>query len=211
MNPLERAKRIVALLETLPASSRVCFAALCAERLRPAAEEFVMRPQIRMPAKNIAQILDELWASLINNIAPPSPQNVLNLWPQIPHLDEDDSDWSSDRAFREDAAAAANYAIMAWRYGRVEDAAWASIRVFDALDYYITTHTRMYQESLDGREKEQAAALMQNELSYQLSDIDALRGLADTPLERQASLRAIRQTAKDNSYKFLQPQPDPSQ
>jgi uncharacterized protein YjaG (DUF416 family) len=124
-------------LQQLPESSRLLFALACAQRLYPAYVQFSKKTGSGDPAK-LSTILERLWRDAGGEAISPGQlqADIDACMGLIP--DEDDQPWVIEQATAEDAATALAYALRYRQSGDLQEAAWASKRVFDALDHFIT-------------------------------------------------------------------------
>lgn len=192
---------LIKMLNALPRELRVAFAVLCAERLMPAYAEFARRLSSLDPTILIS-ILGRLWRAL-GGEAMTGEEIQSNLDTCMTLIQaEDEGQWSSLRAYAEDAVAAVAYALRVQQSGESQEAAWAARRVYEALDHFVIN-----KESIDtnkaGSEKSiMGHPLVQQELVQQQKDLDDLNILA-RQREWRGDITKLRARVAVHPYDFL--------
>lgn len=165
---------LVADLDRLAVPLRVVFAAACAERLKPAYEEFSKQTGRGDPAK-LAAILNRLWEDLEGNemSSPQLQQSIDTCMALIPQ--EDDGPWVSTQAAAEDAAAALAYALRCRQSGEAQEAAWAACRAYEAVDHFVINREDIDVNEAGSERAVLSHPIVQAELSRQRRDLNELR------------------------------------
>jgi uncharacterized protein YjaG (DUF416 family) len=188
-------------LDRIALPLRVVFAATIAERLMPAYVSFSRKTGKGSP-NVLMDILERLWRDVQGSkMNPEELQKDIDLSMQlIPR--EDDIPWIPDRAWAEDAAAAAvTYALRSRQNGKSQESAWAARRAYEALDHFVISHEDIDLSAVGAEERALSNPLVQNELIRQQRD---LRELDAEDLQDIAILaETIRQRAKAESVRVF--------
>jgi uncharacterized protein YjaG (DUF416 family) len=191
--------RLIAMLNALPTELRVAFAALCAERLMPAYTAFARRLGHK-DAVQLTSILGRVWRA-VDNGAMAEEDLLSNLDVCMGLIQaEDEGEWSSLRAYAEDAVAAVAYALRVQQNGESQEAAWAARRVYEALDHFVTNEEEIDTSEPGAEERILSHPLIQQELVRQRKDLDDLNKLAHQR-EWRTEITKLRENVR--SYDFL--------
>jgi uncharacterized protein YjaG (DUF416 family) len=192
--------RLIKKLDTLPKHLRVVFAALCAERILPAYSAFAERAGTG-DSSYLRSILNRLWRDLegegLSNDQIQDLDSCLGLIP-----DENEGQWSSLRAYAEDAVAAVVYALRARQSGKSQEAAWAARRSYEALDHFVVSQEAIDTNEPDAEKRIIAHPLVQKELVRQGQDLDELDKLVHEPQQHQ-SIAVLRANAQADANHFV--------
>jgi uncharacterized protein YjaG (DUF416 family) len=174
-------------LERLPTTSRVAFAAACAQRMAPSYERYFNRTGTGDPAL-FKELLSRLWTDLAGQrMSDPEIDRDLGRAESL--LPPEDDPWVPEYAAADDAAAALAYSFESRRKGAAKDAVWAARRAYETLDDYVITHENI-DTSAPGAELEVLNhPLVQAELARQSRDLDELR-------EGRVTVEQVRDRAK---------------
>lgn len=188
---------LVERLTRLAPRARAVFAAACAERMLPA-YRWVQRRTGRGDPDRLSEALSALWRDL--------EEGGVDL---KAHLDEahalvpeEDEDWIDECTYAEHAAAAVAYAIRAQLTEDPQEAAWAARQVYEALDFRVTTRDDIDLNAPGAEQRIVGDPLIQQELTRQQRDLEALSRRADEPT---AVAALIRQQAEQAAPEVFDP------
>ncbi|HXY57843.1 MAG TPA: DUF416 family protein [Methylocystis sp.] len=192
---------LIKMLDALPRELRTAFAALCAERLAPAYAAFAGRLG-SLDAAKLTSILGRLWLALNGEpITGEEIQSDLDLCMTLIQAD-DEGQWSSLRAYAEDAVASVAYALRAQQNGESQEAAWAARRAYEAIDHFVINRDKIDTSEVGAEKRIIDHPLVQQELAQQQKDLDDLNALAHQS-EWREELTKLRARAAVHSYDFL--------
>lgn len=173
-------------LEGLPSGSRVAFAAGCAQRIADVYRHFLTQGGKGGRATVCDDALNYVWTHVRN---PPDKEivdrAVADVMAFIP--DQDAPGWTPLTAYAEDALSALAYCLTCLRSGDAQDAAWAGRRVYEAIDYFVTTRDDVMPDDPAAEARVLADPLVQAELERQARDLQDLRLAANSLSERMLS------------------------
>jgi uncharacterized protein YjaG (DUF416 family) len=174
---------LVRSLTRVSVKLRVAFAAVCAERLFPAYQQFCKRASRGDPTA-LAAILDRIWDHLLGTeMTVEQMRAELDLCMRlIPG--EDDEPWVEEQPYADDAASAVAYTLRSLQSGEPSQAALAARRAYEAADHYV-----MHQLRIEGDLAVLAHPIVQAELARQRRDLDELRWAGQEPEKLIAQLR----------------------
>jgi uncharacterized protein YjaG (DUF416 family) len=192
---------LIKKLETLPKHLRVVFAALCAERIVPAYSAFAERTGSGEPSY-LVSVLNRLWQDLEGHeMSNEQIQEDLDACLELIR-DENEGQWSSLRAYAEDAVAAVAYALRARQSGKSQEAAWAARRSYEAIDYFVVSQKAINTNEPDAEKRIIAHPLIQKELVRQWEDLNELERLVHDP-QQHRSIGMLRAKAQADANRFL--------
>jgi uncharacterized protein YjaG (DUF416 family) len=192
--------QLVRNLEQLSPLIRVVFAAMCAERLRPAYLAFSTLTGRGEPAEFEA-ILDRLWDDvdgklMTNDEIDIKIERCMGIIPQ-----EDEGIWVDEQAHAEDAATALTYVLRCRQSGQSQEAAWAARCVYETLDHYVISQDNV-DVSVSGAEiRVLSHPLIQAELARQHLDLEEM-GSIDATGMRQAAAKLRERARSDSAHVF---------
>jgi len=159
-------------LARLAAPLRAAFAAACAERLKPAYDEF-SKQTARVNPVQLSSILGRLWEDLDGNemSSPQLQESIESAMELIPQ--GDDGPWVLTQA-AEDAAAALAYALRCRQTGEAQEAAWAARRAYEAVDHFVIDREKIDVNEAGSERAVLLHPIVQVELSRQRRDLDAV-------------------------------------
>ena len=104
--------------------------------------------------------------------------------------DQDAPGWTPLTAYAEDALSALAYCLQCLRSPDAQEAAWAARRVYEALDYFVTTRDNISPDEPGGDVRVLGDSVIQAELERQARDITDLSRAGDSlPQELLDNLR----------------------
>jgi uncharacterized protein YjaG (DUF416 family) len=180
---------------------RVVFASLCAERIVPAYSAFAERSGSGN-SSYLMSILNRLWRDVEGEeMSDDQIQEDLTACLElIPG--ENERQWSSLRAYAEDAVAAVAYALRTRQSGESQETAWAARRSYEALDHFVVSQEAIDTNEPGTEERIIAHPLVQKELARQWQDLDELEKLIHEP-RRHRSIAMLRAKAQAEAYRFV--------
>lgn len=192
--------RLISELGVLPPPLRVAFAAACAERQMSAYRQFERDCGCSSPSA-LDLALQEVWSS------PEQPQDIEafegrieDLMSLVPPDDVISSPCPQDAMNAHHAGIAVIYALRTRLRGDPQEAAWAALVAYEALDSYVI-NTEDIDVNMPGAElRVLAHPLVQAELARQLSDIEDLKLHASKPVPIAVSRVRTRATAEAERF-----------
>jgi uncharacterized protein YjaG (DUF416 family) len=181
-------------LEQLPITSRVAFAAACAERMAPSYEEYSARTGSGDPTV-YRELLARLWTDL-NGQPMSDPEIDRNIERSGDLFPEEPDPWMPEYPAAEDATAALAYSLESRRNGSSKEAVWAARRAYEALDDYVITREDLDIAAPGAELKVLNHPLVQAELARQNRDLDELR-------DNRITVDQLRDRAKAEAPAFL--------
>jgi hypothetical protein len=166
-------------LDHLPPRSRVAFAASCAQRLVDVYHRFLAHGGESDRAADCDRALEYVWSHiLIPYQGATAKQLLADIVALIP--DQDAPGWTPLTAYGEDALSALAYCVSCLQSGDAQDAAWAARRVYEALDYFVTSRDNVTPGDSGAEMRALSDSIIQAELERQAHDIIDLSRLGDT-------------------------------
>ena len=118
-------------LSGLDRRAKTAFTAACAESLVALHERYWTTTGDSGKAARAREILDSAW-----DVAFAGNSDVSSLESEAVSLGPtDDEEWSFDKGYAQNAAAALAYAVRTWLSGDAQEAAWAARQVYEAAEY----------------------------------------------------------------------------
>lgn len=185
-------------LEQMPVCSRVAFAASCAQRLVSVYHRYLAQIEQAGRASDCDRGLEYVWAHILTvpqtDVVQLMLADVMSLIP-----DQDAPGWTPLTAYGEDSLAALAYCLSSLLSGDSQEAVWAAVRVYEALDYFVDLRDRDDASFTEARVL--ADPLIQTEFARQARDLEELRQLGDALT--QAFLDDLqRRSAQEQSFDF---------
>ena len=185
-------------LESIPPKSKVAFACSCAERLYP----LYKNNDNKTDANPILlrETLDLLWADIIDETHSEEELDRLIKGLESMVFDDAGDDLAEHIAYAEIAWAAVYYSLKCRFDGDSQNAVWASLQVYEAINYYV----RVGQSSnnkFKSNERAMKHPFIQKEIEYQSRDIIAL---VDSKREPEEIYKLLLKRTKDEKWDFLQ-------
>jgi hypothetical protein len=120
-------------LSRLDRCGRTAFAAACAERLLPLFASYTRSEGRPVDSSRLAEVLAASWAAAAGqgDVSRDAADLAESLVPS------DESGWTDQTAFAQNAAAAVAYAARTWRADSAQDATWAARQVYEMADYAV--------------------------------------------------------------------------
>ena len=94
--------------------------------------------------------------------------------------DQDAPGWTPLTAYAEDALSALAYSLQCLRSADAQEAVWAARRVYEALDYFVTTRDNISPDEPGGEQRVIGDSGIQAELQRQARDISDLMVAGDS-------------------------------
>lgn len=176
-------------MSRLSREARAAFALLCATRLLPQYRRFYDRTGQGEPAR-LEELAKKLWQHLLSGGM--SPEKLQHGAEQCLRLVPPEEDgWEDDtQALAEDAGSALAYAYRAAATGDARYAVWASRRLYDAMDYFVSQCETGCHYDEDGRLQH---PMVQAELRRQTRDAQDLMQFNQVDELRKLCSRAERE------------------
>jgi uncharacterized protein YjaG (DUF416 family) len=177
-------------LERLPRRARVAFAASCAQRLVDVYRRFLAESGQADRAAVCDGALEYVWTHILTSPERGTTKGLLaDVMALIP--DQDAPSWTPLTAYVDDALSALAYCLSCLQSGDAQEAAWAARRVYEALDYLVTTRDNVSPADPSAEMRVLCDSAIQVELERQARDLDDLRSCGDSL--SQALLDSLRQ------------------
>jgi uncharacterized protein YjaG (DUF416 family) len=171
---------------------RMLFSLSCAERLFPFFESYYKRTKQGDPGL-LRSALNELWESVIQN-RPCGRLSFLDEYEsQIP---DDDIRWTPLNPLAENAVAALTYACLCQVENEIDNALWAAVQGYEAVDHIAHTIQDIEFEELEAEAVIVSNEYIQSELNIQLRDIAELGKITIGGEEFQRLTIAFRRRAE---------------
>ncbi|MEX0677019.1 MAG: DUF416 family protein [Pirellulales bacterium] len=185
-------------LDRLPPRSRVAFAASCAQRLADVYHRFLANSGRNDRSAACDAALDYAWTHILTSPEVATTDRLLaEVMALIP--DQDAPGWTPLTAYAEDALSALAYCLQCLQSADAQEAAWAARRVYEALDYFVTSRDNISPSEPGAEMRVLGDSVIQAELERQARDIadlssagdSLLRELLDNLRQRSAAEQAI--------------------
>jgi hypothetical protein len=181
-------------LSQLPPSSRVAFAASCAQRLVSVYHEYVAQTDPPSGAR-LDHALEYVWTHLLTCPNEERTQRVLaDVMALIP--DEETPGWTPLTPYAEDATSALAYSLRCLLSGDAQEAAWAARRVYEALDEFVVSRDDISPSDPGAEYGILRDPVIQAELERQKRDISDLRSAGKSPSPRLIECLRVRSFAE---------------
>lgn len=182
---------------------RVSFALLCALRVLPTYDQFKTRTGRGEP-QLLKGIVDRTWRDIeADRLNRDELEHALDLCMEIMPK-EDEGTWDEVQAYAEDACAAVAYALRARLSNDPREAALAARRVYEAIDYFVTSSCKAIPDSSVSDTTMLSHPLVQAELARQQRDLQDLTDLkkTDDPWSRLSELRVRSERDAEAFFQF---------
>jgi hypothetical protein len=178
-------------LRELPESSRLAFAASCAERLAGVCRQFSHRKRRTDQANLIEDAREYIWAHIL--LAPDintADELLSELLELIPN--DEEPDWTDLTSYAQNGLTALAYCLRCMHSNfDAQEAAWAARHLYEAADQYAIDNHEVSPYEPGGEVALLGSAVIQAELRRQVRDLADLRS-AGEPLS-QTFLEALRE------------------
>lgn len=191
---------LVEALTRLPVTSRVMFAASCAERLMPLYRRYQDASDEPNPDQ-LGAALEAAWGAALGAI----PTDRLSAWQIVAEglvPDEDDESWVDEYAYGQNGAAAVAYALRTALTGEPQEAAWAARQVYEAADFAAQQQLPGLDQNQPGAEDELLSTPVAQEALARLRDDMLALELGDLPIDRVLAL--ARERARQGGLRLAQ-------
>lgn len=170
-------------LDRLPPSSRVAFAASCAQRLVGICHRFLAEAGRYDRASDCDRALEYVWTHILE----PTPggaatQLLADVMALVP--DQDAPRWTPLTAYGDDALSALAYCLSCLQSGDSQDAAWAARRVYEAVDCFVTGRDMVEPNDSEADTRVLGDTRIQAELERQAHDISELSRMGSSLSEK---------------------------